>query len=295
MSGGSGRFSEKREVSKLTAPNDRLTSECRFPATLHRERHGTGNPIVLAHGFAGSARNFLPQVRRDPLRCRVHLYDARGHARSEAPLDPNAYVWDCFLSDFDIIVREAIAARPTEAPRKAVVGGLSFGAATALLWALKNPDSILGLVLAAYPESTDEMRGWASTFADRIDVVGLTAAGHEFVWGPSGRFGQQDADAIKRGFLQHAPHAIPAILRQSMATIPEIQSLSAELGQLRVPTLVVVGSEDRRSLEASRKITHMVPSASLAIIEGASHVVNLSSPERFNEVLADFVRACALA
>ncbi len=30
---------------------------------LHVEEHGSGPPLVLAHGFAGSARNFHPQIR----------------------------------------------------------------------------------------------------------------------------------------------------------------------------------------------------------------------------------------
>lgn len=281
------------EVSTLTAPNERNAPSCSYPVSLHREQHGSGVPLLLAHGFAGSARNFLPQVRREPLNCRVHLYDARGHARSEAPTSANAYVWDCFISDFDAIFHEALGERPSAFARKAIVGGLSFGAATALLWALKNQSLISGLVLAAYPESNDDMRSWSSRFADAIDEKGLDAAGDEFVWGPTGRFGGRDACAVRRGFLQHSPHAIAAILRHSMAVIPQIESLSEALVQLRVATLVVVGSEDQRSLEASRKIVDMLPNATLAIIDEASHVVNLSSPERFNQVLANFVRNCS--
>ena len=275
----------------LTPPNE----QCSFPVNLYRERHGTGVPLVLAHGLAGSARNFLPQVRRGPLVSRVHLYDARGHARSEAPREESAYVLGCFVSDFGQIVHDSLREDPGVTPRKAIVGGLSFGAATALLWALRNPDLISGLVLAAYPESTEEMRRWSSTFANCIDANGLDAAGYEFVWGPRGRFGREDAQAVRRGFLQHAPHAITAILRRSMANIPEIGSLSAALEQFQVPTLVVVGGEDASSLAASKKIAGALSNASLAIIEGAGHVVNLSRPERFNQVLANFVRICSSA
>ena len=225
----------------------------------------------------------------------MHLYDARGHARSEAPREESAYVLGCFVSDFGQIVHDSLREDPGVTPRKAIVGGLSFGAVTALLWALRNPNLISGLVLAAYPESTDEMRTWSSTFANCIDANGLDAAGYEYVWGPRGRFGRDDAQAVRRGFLQHSPHAISAILRKSMANFPEIRSLSAALEEFRVPTLLVVGGEDSGSLAASKKITGALSNASLAIIEGAGHVVNLSSPERFNEVLAHFVRICSSA
>src|SRR5262249_51553779 len=54
---------------------------------LHVEKEGDGPAVVLAHGFAGSARNFGPQARALRTGFRVTRYDARGHARSEAPDD----------------------------------------------------------------------------------------------------------------------------------------------------------------------------------------------------------------
>jgi pimeloyl-ACP methyl ester carboxylesterase len=52
---------------------------------LHVEAAGQGPGIVLAHGFGGSARNWRPQLRALRAQKRVAVYDARGHARSEAP------------------------------------------------------------------------------------------------------------------------------------------------------------------------------------------------------------------
>jgi pimeloyl-ACP methyl ester carboxylesterase len=59
---------------------------------LHVEVHGphAATGVVLAHGFGGSARNWRPQLRALRGRYRVVVYDARGHARSEAPAQPAA-------------------------------------------------------------------------------------------------------------------------------------------------------------------------------------------------------------
>src|SRR4029077_2169460 len=93
---------------------------------LHIDREGQGPVVVLAHGFAGSARNFGPQARALRPRFRVVRYDARGHARSEAPDDPLAYTPETFADDLGRVLD----------PGSAVVGGLSMGAATALRFAL---------------------------------------------------------------------------------------------------------------------------------------------------------------
>jgi pimeloyl-ACP methyl ester carboxylesterase len=170
-----------------------------------------------------------------------------------------------------------------------VVGGLSLGAATALLWALKRPHAVAGLVLAAYPESTGAMRDWALDFASQIERDGIDKAGFQFIWGPDGRFEMKDSRQIRRGILEHPPAALVAILRQAMAQIPEISTLRQELEQFRVPILLVVGDRDGRSIAVSRLIADAAPNARLAIIEDAGHVVNLSQPATFNQELARFI------
>jgi len=277
---------------ETTAPIIPEGAECCTPARLHKERHGNGAALVLAHGLAGSARNFLPQVRGQPLARSVHLYDARGHARSEAPSDEYAYGWNCLISDFGDVVGDALCGTPNFSTQKAIVGGLSLGAATALLWSLRYPNSVSGLVLAAYPECSLEARRWALNFADSIDSNGLDTAGFEFVWGPQGRFGKDDAQQVRRGFLQHSAHAISAILRHSLGQLPDVTKLWPELTRFQPPTLVVVGENDTRSQTACQEIVSALPNAQLVVIEGAGHVVNLSRPGPFNEQLASFIAIC---
>ena len=89
---------------------------------LHRESVGAGPPIVLAHGFSGSARNWRPQVRALRDRHRVVTYDLRGHARSPAPHDAEAlYTLDAFVEDVDRLLDEVFPSEymPGEAPSAA--------------------------------------------------------------------------------------------------------------------------------------------------------------------------------
>src|SRR5947207_2849242 len=109
---------------------------------LHVEVEGSGPVVVLAHGFGGSARNFLPQARGLRDRYRIVRFDARGHARSEAPAEASAYTPEAFVADLGRVLDQVGA-------RAAVVGGLSMGAGTALRFALAHPGRVQGRALAA--------------------------------------------------------------------------------------------------------------------------------------------------
>jgi pimeloyl-ACP methyl ester carboxylesterase len=259
---------------------------------LHIETQGQGFPLVLAHGFGGSSRNFFPQARSLRSSYQVWMYDARGHARSGAPENVEAHGWPCLVADFDKVVACPAVNAADTASKRVLAGGLSLGAATALFWALQNQDRVRGLVLAAYPECTSEMRSWAADFANCIESNGIDSAGRQFVWGGEGRFQATDARLVRQGFLEHSPPSLAAILRFALAEIPDISALSDELGGFCVPTLVVVGAEDARSQGASRTLVEAIPNARLAVIENAGHVVNLSQWADFNRHLAEFARHC---
>ena len=259
------------------------------PTRLHVFCQGSGPPIVLAHGFGGSSRNFLPQARAFRDTHKIWLYDARGHARSQSSMFGSAYGWPALISDFGGVVELARNDPSNPIQHALVVGGLSMGAATALFWTLSNPTVVDGLVLAAYPECSAAQRQWARDFAEKSTINGLEIAGDQCVWGARGMFRTEDAGMIRRGFMEHSSAGLAAILNSALANIPDIVSLAPALKSLGVPTLVVVGGDDARSLAASHELAVTLPKARLAIIERSGHVVNLSQPEAFNHELAQFL------
>lgn len=246
---------------------------------LHVEVRGEGPTLVLGHGFGGSARNFRPQARAFAKRQRVVLFDARGHARSEAPENPDSYRPECFVADVGRVAGK----------QPAVVGGLSMGAGVALRYALAHPERVLALLLAAFPRSGAETRDWALAFADAIEARGVDQAGAEFVWGARSRFDPKGARLIRQGFLEHSAHGLVHVLRRLLAVQPSVDEMRTDLAKLGVPVLLVVGSDDAISLEVSRQLGETLPSAELSVIEGAGHVVNLTEPKAFNRLVDGFL------
>ncbi len=221
-------------------------------------------------------------------------YDARGHARSEAPPSPTAYSPDSLTEDLGRVIDEASAQTPG---RPVLVGGLSMGAATALRFALSAPHRVHALLLAGFPPGANERRGvpgatqadWARAFAGAIERDGLEMAGRRFAWGPDSGFDPGTAELVRRGFLEHAPVALRALLLSVLATQPSAAELAPRLRTLAIPTLVVVGGSDALSLGPSRVLARALPQARLCEIPDAGHVVNLSAPRAFHAAVSEFL------
>ncbi len=62
------------------------------------------------------------------------------------------------------------------------------------------------------------------------------------------------------------------------------------LGEIGVPTLVVIGEADMPDFQGTSKALHKgIPGAKKSVIRGAGHLPNMEQPERFNEVLLGFL------
>lgn len=256
---------------------------------LHVETHGRGPALVLAHGFGGSARNWRPQLRALKDAFAITTYDARGHARSA----PIAIAADARAGAV-VAHFAAVAAGASAVP--VIAGGLSMGAATALRFALAQPERVRALVLMAPPAGPASGRGVSASaleFASAIEQVGLEAAGARFAWGANAGLDPQAAAWVRAGFLEHDAQSLAHLLREYLARLEPAAQLAPALARLAVPTLVVVGEGDAASLPTARELAALLPDVRLELVPGAGHVVNLAQPERVNALLRDFLAGLA--
>lgn len=295
---------------------------------LYFEAVGEGPPVLLAHGFTGSARNWRPQVRALRDRYRVVTYDQRGHARSPSPhATPHLYTRQAFVADVLRLMEIAINTRTATAtaiatgigrgigrgvdidkteqgddqgaeasvaakPIRAVLGGLSLGAGVMLATALAHPERARALVLAslpAGPERAGAFSGNALAMADMLEAEGSEATGARFVWGPDSGLDEQGAHWVKQGFLEHDPHGLAQVLRGVLGEVSSLVEAPDLESRLTMPMLLVAGRRDEGSLRAIQKLAERFPAARLEVIEGAGHVVNLAAPKAFNAVLESFL------
>ena len=124
------------------------------------EVFGDGPPLVLLHGFTGSAAAWGDLAHRLAERRRVIAFDLPGHGASPVPRDPA----DARLPQVaDALVR-ALASLGV---RDADWIGYSLGARTALHVAVAHPDAVKSLVLeGGSPGIADSVERAARTQAD---------------------------------------------------------------------------------------------------------------------------------
>jgi pimeloyl-ACP methyl ester carboxylesterase len=89
---------------------------------------------------------------------------------------------------------------------------------------------------------------------------------------------------------EHADEAAGAEGPESEAGPPAAE----RLGEVDAPTLVVIGTGDQPGMvETANVLAQEIPHAQLVTFEGAAHFPSLEQPERFAELLRDFVRTRA--
>lgn len=257
-------------------------------ARLHVEVQGpeSAPPVLFLHGLAGSARNWRPQLRVLRESHRAIAFDARGHARSEAPEEVAAYTVGSMVDDALGVLAEQVGPGTP-----AVWVGLSMGAVIALEAALAQPELVGGLVLASHPggRSRGSISRAAHVFADALEQEGAEAAGARFVWGPETGLDERGAAWVRQGFLEHPAHGLAHCLRGVLAPRAPLAERAGDLADLDAPVQLIAGEQDQSGVVASRALAEVIPRARLEIVPGAGHVVNLAAPQAFNTVLVHFL------
>lgn len=253
---------------------------------------GSGPPMLLLHGFTGTALAWSEQLEPWARDHRVIAPDLLGHGASDAPADPAAYALqrqaDGLADLLDLLV-----AGPT------TVVGYSMGARLALVLALEHPARIERLVLespspgiadpadrAARREADDRLaesieRDGVDAFVARWEAMPMFAS-HAGL--PSAVLARQRSERRR-----HAVVGLAGSLRGAGQGV--MAPLHARLGEIRAPALVVSGALDDTGRERAATVARGLSDGRHSIIEGAGHTPHLEQPDAFLRVTNEFLNA----
>src|ERR1700729_4165826 len=263
--------------------------------TLYAEETGQGEPLLFVHEFAGDHRSWEPQVRFFSAAYRCVTYAARGYPPSDVPTDPEAYSQERAVAD-------AIAVLDGLEIGQAHVVGLSMGGFTALHLALGHPERVLSAVVAgagygAEPERAEAFRAESVLTAAAFAPEGAAKVAERYAVGPAR---VQFQNKNPRGWAEfaaalaaHSSLGSALTMRGVQAARPSLYALTAELAQVRVPVLVLVGDEDEGCLEPALMLKRTIPTVGLAVLPRTGHTANLEEPDAFNRVVDRFLGAVA--
>ena len=254
---------------------------------IYYEVEGEGHPLLLIHGGLGSLRMWDGQVPTFAERYRVIRYDTRGFGRSETD--------DVEFSNRD----DAAAVLDHVGASSAYLMGQSRGGMIALDFLIERPERVDAFVSVAsgvggyeaqLPEGPDvppwdEMeRHWEQKEWDQL--AELDTRVWVDGWGQPPTRVDPELRRKVRGWILDNYRAEKAEGKPLPLDPPAAQRLS----EIRVPTLVMIGTVDEAgSVAAERHLAASVAGARLVEFPGVAHMIQLEEPERFNKITLDFL------
>jgi pimeloyl-ACP methyl ester carboxylesterase len=232
---------------------------------------GTGEPVVLLHGLMSRPDHWEGVLEGLSDVCR--------------PIAPSLPIFDSALREPSIrelalFVRDFLDA--IEIPR-AVVGGNSLGGHVTLALALAHPERVSGLVLTGSSGLLE--RSSTGRVPHRPSPAYVRERMREIVF-DSGLITAEWVDSVHE--LVSTPFSALRVVRLARAARRE--RLDDRLAEIRVPTLLIWGCDDRITPpETARAFQGLLSDAELVLIPSCGHAPMLERPRRFAEAVEEWL------
>jgi len=274
-------------------PRITVGTENTAPIEIHYEDHGSGQPIVLIHGYPLNGASWEKQERvLLQAGYRVITYDRRGFGKSSQPTV--GYDYDTFAADLNALLEHLDV-------DNAVLVGFSMGsgevvrylgaygsgriAKAVLLGAIPpfllktgdNPEGVDGSVFDDIKQAVVNDRfAFFKNFLDNfynIDLLGGTRVSEQ-AW--------QASFIVAVGASPYAAHA---------CVNTWLTDFRADLQKIDVPTLLIHGDADRILPYAATaaRLPNLIKDLKFVTIEGGPHNIPWTHPDEVNSALLAFL------
>jgi len=266
------------------------------PIELYYEDHGSGQPVVLIHGYPLDGRSWEKQ-ERELLAAgyRVIAYDRRGFGRSSQPTV--GYDYDTFADDLATVL-------DTLDLSDVILVGFSMGTGELARYVGRHGHSRVAKLafiapLEPYLLQTDENpTGLPQSLFDGITAAAtadryayFTTFYHDF-YNLDENLGTRISEEAVRNSQQVAASASWLASSASVATWHEdFRADVAAVAASGVPALILQGTHDRILPidNTGRVFTKVLPSAQFVEIDGAPHGMIWTHADEVNKVLLGFL------
>lgn len=266
---------------------------------LFYEDLGTGQPVVLIHGFPLNGHSWEKQTTAlIDAGYRVIAYDRRGFGNSSQP--SSGYDYDTFAADLDKLMTELDL-------QNAVLVGFSMGTGevTRYLSTFGSERVSKAVLIGAIPpfllKTDDNPEGVNQSVFDGIKeaIIADRPSYHtEFL----ANF--YNTDKLGGGLLSKAritDEAVQmswnvAVQASAIATLKCVDTwltdFRDDLPKIDVPTLIIHGDADRiLPLEStSQRLPKLIKNSRLVVVEDGPHAIGWTHADKVNPALLDFLK-----
>lgn len=217
---------------------------------------GSGRPVILCNGGPGCCDYLQPVASMLAGIARVIRFEQRGCGRSGPA---SHYSVDTCVDDIETV-------RKAYGIERCLIGGHSWGADLALIYALAHPERVTGLLCLAGGRMHND-REWHAAYRRKRDEVGKR---------------QPD-------FAYPVNHQVNEQVNRSWKRYIQRVTLWREVAQLACPALFVYGSDDIRPSWPVEQMAALLPNGRFALLPGAAHYLWLTHEQELQAVIRSFV------
>jgi pimeloyl-ACP methyl ester carboxylesterase len=257
---------------------------------IYYETHGDGQPMVFLSETACDGEVWkiyqVPEFSRDH---RVIIHDYRGTGRSGKPSVD--YTTKMFCEDLVGLMDHLKA-------DNAIVIGHSMGGRVAQLLALDYPQKVKKLVLASTGSHYPRTKGLPLKICQEMIEWGYEKyeRDHSILVGFTDEFAKRHADRVEHYLKVRMSNLCPVefYLRHLMAR--QSHDTSERLKNIKVPTLILVGEDDRNVTSeinhrtSSEILASGIPNSKLVILPNERHSYFFANPDAAHKVIREFLK-----
>jgi 3-oxoadipate enol-lactonase len=239
--------------------------------------------VVLNNGVIASTATWMHQLEALKPHYRVLLYDMRGQGQSQKWSPGEAdYTWKAHADDLAALL-DAL-----EIP-SAHIGGISYGAELALVFALDYPERCRSLFVADAVSHVDPyLRAVIESW-----ILAAQSGDHEtfyrttWFWNFSQAFFERQYDLLLSRIDAAKKLDLPSVIQ--LCRCFNGLDITARLKEIQQPTCVLAGEKDiLKPPRYARIIAGAIPNAELHTLEGAGHASFWERPCEFNSIMLGF-------
>lgn len=236
---------------------------------------GSGDPVVLLHGWGGQAASMMPLITALQKNYRVVAFDLPGFGDSDRPSEP----WG--TPEYAEFVWKAVNSLGVAC---ATYIGHSFGGRAAIWLAAHHPEAVQALVLidaaGIKPPVTLQRKVRSSFYKVAKALLRLP------FW-RSGTKGLQERLAARFGSPDY--RATSGVMRGTFVKTVTLD-LKSCLPVIQAPTLLLWGDKDEETpLSDGKTMERLIPESRLIVVAGAGHFSYLDRPAFVGAVVRAFL------
>ncbi len=256
---------------------------------LHYIETGSGSPVLVLHGFSGSAEAMRPLVVPLARSHRVVAVDIIGHGSSPTPPAADDCTMEAVVAQIDRVIAELGLA-------PAHLVGYSMGGRIALSYAVAHPDRVASVIaIGASPGIAEEAERAERVAADSALADHIVAGGVDWfvshweslpILQPGSAEGIARAAWVRELRLANDPAGLAAALRGlGTGSMPPLHD---RLAGLDVPALLIVGEKDNKFRAIAADLVGSIPHSRLVVVDDAGHSVHLDNAQGLARVVEAF-------